>query len=314
MKFSTAIEGYLLDIQSSGYSPATVKLYSLYLPKVANYLNDPEIENITTDMLRGFMLYVQSEYTSIRPSGKDLPLSPSAIDNYWKGIRSFFNWATDTFSFQRPDLDLKRPKFRLPEITSFSETEIKKILAACEYTVEIQPKNMRPYRRKRPTAHRDRAIILILLDTGLRIGELCRLTIEDINLETGEVLVAPHGSGQKTKPRLVYLGNIAKKAVWLYMAKENKTRPTDKLFDINHASIRSMMRNIEKRARVFNVHPHRFRHSFAIQFLRNGGDVFSLQRLLGHSSLKMVQHYLDLAQADVQNAHRRSSPADNWKL
>ena len=126
--------------------------------------------------------------------------------------------------------------------------------------------------------------------------------------------MAPHGSGQKTKPRLVYLGNIAKKAVWLYIAKQNKTDPSDRLFDINHRSIRSMLRRIEERAKVFNVHPHRFRHSFAIQFLRNGGDVFSLQRLLGHSTLKMVQHYLDLAQSDVQNAHRRSSPADRWKL
>lgn len=314
MKMSTAIEGYLLDIAASGYAPTTVRLYSLYLPKVATYFNDPDIDVITTGGLKSFMLYLQSEYTSKRPDGRRLPLSPSAIDNYWKAIRSFFTWAANTLSIPRPDLDLKRPKYKLPEVTSFTETEIKKILNACEYTADIHPKGKRAHKRKRATAHRDRAIILVLLDTGLRVSELCRLTVDNVNLETGEILVAPHGSGQKTKPRLVYLGSAAKKAVWLYLAKENKTKSSDKLFSLGQIGIRSMLNNIEKRARVFNVHPHRFRHSFAIQFLRNGGDVFSLQRLLGHSSLDMVQHYLDLAKADIQNAHRRSSPADNWKL
>ena len=176
MKFSTAIEGYLLDIKSSGYSPNTVRLYSFYLPKAAAYLNDPDIENITSGELKSFMLYLQRDYKPPRPGGDTQPLSPSAVDNYWKAIRSFFNWAADTFSIQRPDLDLKRPKFQLPEITSFTEMDIKKILAACENTVEINTETQRPYSRKRPTAYRDRAIVLILLDTGLRISELCRLS------------------------------------------------------------------------------------------------------------------------------------------
>ena len=171
-----------------------------------------------------------------------------------------------------------------------------------------------PYQMKRPTANRDKASLLLFLDTGLRVSEACRLRVEDLNQETGEILVAPHGSGQKTKPRTAYLGKVAQRAMWLYLAKRPNLVKKDRLFEMDGDTIRSLLRRLGERAGVNDVHPHRLRHTFAITYLRNGGDVYSLKYLLGHSSLKMVEHYLHLTGTDASNAHRKASPADNWRL
>jgi integrase/recombinase XerD len=75
-----------------------------------------------------------------------------------------------------------------------------------------------------------------------------------------------------------------------------------------------MFATIGRRAKVAGFHPHRLRHTFAVMYLRNGGNAFSLQHMLGHNSLEMVRHYLVIAQVDIDNVHRKASPVDNMRL
>jgi integrase/recombinase XerD len=83
---------------------------------------------------------------------------------------------------------------------------------------------------------------------------------------------------------------------------------------MNKDALRLLIVHLGQKAQVKKCHPHRFRHTFSITYLRAGGDVFTLQALLGHSTLDMVRHYARIAEIDIQQAHRRASPADNWRL
>jgi site-specific recombinase XerD len=83
---------------------------------------------------------------------------------------------------------------------------------------------------------------------------------------------------------------------------------------LDRTILRRLIHTTGERAGVADAHPHRFRHTFAITFLRNGGNVFALQTILGHESLEMVKRYLKIAQTDLQKAHQDASPVMNWLL
>jgi integrase/recombinase XerD len=308
MKLTQAIQGYKIDRLSSGYSSETMKGYDYAFKKLVEYLRDPELDTITTEQLRQFFWTLRTESALASASHKAI----------WRAIRSFYNWASKEFNLQRPD-NIPAPPCQSKTITPFTEDEIKRLLRACDQTRPSAGRRA-AFQMSRPSVLRDKAIILFLLDTGLRASECTRLTLGDINLETGQVIVRPFGSGRKSRGRMVYMGKSTRRVIWRYLTERDNTNPDQPLFlsrdglPMNRDSLAGLLQSLGKRAGIRNVHPHRFRHTFAIQYLRNGGDVFTLQRLLGHSSLEMVRNYLALADTDNESAHRRASPADNWKL
>lgn len=316
MLFSKAIEGFLIYAATGAYSPSHIPTLRKYLTYLCEWLGSPELNAITLDDLNRYFVHLRTDYKPKRINNDTSPLKEASIDNHWKTIRGFFKWADETqiLSSQRPDLKLRRPKYATPQIVPFTQEEIRKLLEHAQKS-DVVKSNGRRYKIKRVNADRDNAMIMILLDTGMRVGELNRLTVGDINLENGEIHIRPYRNGYKSKARTVYLGARSRQAIWKYIAKLQAQRDLSQtIFDLRGSSIRFTLRRIAKNAGIPNVHPHRFRHTFAITYLRNGGDVFTLQRLLGHSTLDMTRKYLDIVRDDLQNAHRYASPVDNWKL
>lgn len=315
MKLSKAVEGYLL-FASTKYAAATVEHYQKTLIKVIEHLNDPDVETISVQDLQRYFIFLKTQYKPHRFLGAGQEpriMSDAGLEGYWKALRSFFEWAEQSLQTSRPDKAIPQPKYRLPEVKAFTPEEMKKLLYAAEWKDATRKETNKTYRMHRSTYKRDVALIKFMLDTGLRVGEICRVKFRDINLQSGQVIVAPFGSGQKTKPRTVFLGKSANHSVWLYSASKD-FEPDDSFFGLIEKSIRQLLRSIGEKAEVKNVHPHRFRHTFAIEFLRNQRDPFTLMRLLGHSNLQMTNHYLELLDTDLARFHKSGSPVDNNKL
>ena len=173
---------------------------------------------------------------------------------------------------------IPRPKPQQVAINPFTESEIKLLFSALG--------------RK---AERNRAILLLLLDTGIRASELINLKKSDIDLKTKHIRIW----GKGNKERIIPISAKTASALFKIISQSDTEYP----LGITRTRLTHLLNCIGARAGVANVHPHRFRHTFAVLYLRNGGDVFSLQSILGHSSMEMVKRYLTLAQVDVDQAH-----------
>jgi integrase/recombinase XerD len=320
MQFSKAIEGYIIAALAEGYSSLTLAAYRSALNTMKEFIGDKEVSEITTEDLRGFMNYLVTDYRPERrnnPNNTE-PLSTASHHRYWKAMRSFYKWAERDLNIERPDLSIKMPAWESKTIIPFTEEEVKALLKGCEYA-QVPSGKRKAYQFRRSTYLRDRALILTLLDTGVRVGELTRLRIGDVNLENGEVYVRPFHV-RKTHSRTTYLGKTARKALWRYLVERNISQQSEALFvtkdnkPMNRQRVLNLLSVLGRSIGIDHVHPHRFRHTMAIQYLRNGGDIFTLQRILGHRRLDMVNRYLYIVSTDTKNAHQKASPADNWLL
>ena len=303
MRMTEAISEFGIAKAVEGYAESTVKGYQWRLNQLSDWLSNPQVDRITLSDLRDFIYYLRKEYKTRRWDGDASPLTEASIHGYWKAFRCFWNWLHDDYDLENVAQKLKMPRYTLRPIAPYTKEEILMMLEACDRDAA---------EHNRSTRIRDRAVLLLLLDTGLRLGELMRLKVRDVDIEGGKITVLPYGRGIKSSGRMVYLGISAKRAMKKYLEQIPK-QPETSLFSISNDGMRNLVRRIGKRCGV-NAWSHKFRHTFAINYLRNGGDVFTLQRQLGHSTLDMVQHYLAIADTDSQAAHQKASPADRWQL
>lgn len=308
MLLSNIITGYFLDRQTE-LSPRTVEQYKYFYEMFQKYLtNDPLFESITAKQVKGFLAHLLHERGLSKKTGS----------NAWAALSSLWRWASAELACENILKEVAAPKVVSKPIEIFTADEIKRMLAAAEYKKTYRQKG-KLVRNRRPSGLRDRAIILALLDCGLRATELCNMKISDYEPSRGRLLVK---GGKGDKDRIVYAGRRTQKALWRYLATRPKARPTDPLFaagafadsHIDRNNLRHMLATIGANAGVTNVHPHRFRHTMAVAFLRAGGGLAQLRLILGHSELRTVLIYARLAECDLEKAAADHSPADAWRL
>ena len=290
MNLSKAINGFVLALVSDGYSSVTIDNYRRFMTKLATLLGDPPLEEITDAKLRDV-------FTTLRQQG----LSASSLQVYWKVMRSFYNWVERDLQIKRPDSAIRAPRFVCKEVLPFTRDEIDRLIKAA-------------------TSRRNRALLLVMLDTGLRVSELARLEMKDLNLEEGTLAVRPFQTGLKSKARLVFMGKVSRKALWTYLTEREGAGSTAPLFataqggPLNRTSIKNIVARIGVRALVANVHPTASGIHLRLNTCEDRGIFFRSSGSSGHSSLEMVKRYLHLVDDDAQSAHQKASPVDRFRL
>lgn len=307
MDFKTALEGYWLARQRD-FSKHTVSDYNVTFKRFAAFLGAKDIADVTAADIHQFLNLIRTRHK----------LSGKTLSNAWTALSSFWTWAAVELDIPHPMRGVvRRPEFRRAPVEPYTKAEIMALLNATEHTNSYRTRTGQRVAGSRPTAQRDRTILVVLVDTGIRAGELCALQLRDYEPETGRLLIR-HGKGNKQ--RAVFLGQAAQKQLWRYITSRGAMRSTDPLFatrigtPLDRTELLNMIVATAKRAGVANANVHRFRHTFAITFLRNGGNVLELQKLLGHERMETVRLYADLAQLDLANAQAAASPADHWGL
>jgi len=311
-QLSEFIDYYEVCNKAEGKSPKTISWYSANLKNFRNYLKNrhlsDSLDNIDTKLLREYVFYLlkktRYENHPYTPAKTEL-LSTATVHGHVRTLRAFFNWlGVEGLTQNNPARDLKPPKVVKKVVSTLSDEEIRAVLS----TFSISPSDTR-----------NQALFMILLDTGLRIGELINLKMEDVHMDEGYLKVL----GKGKKERIVPIGNNAQKVLQRYLFRF-RPKPNNPVIDnvflshnsnsLTENSMKLMFTRLAKRSGVYRLHAHLCRHTFATRFLINGGDVFSLQQILGHSTLEMVRHYVNLASSHIAIQHQKYSPLDRLNL
>lgn len=316
MKIQAAIDGFLLDWELRNHSPATLRLYRSCLGIFARWLAEEgggitEAEEVTIANLRAFMLHTQQRPADAphprkgpRPDGARL--STATLVSYVKAIKVLFHWLVEEEVISKnPALRLTKPSGPKRVKVTFTHDHLNALFGACDVS--------------HPLGFRDYTLMLVLLDTGIRVAELCQLRLESVR----EGYLAIFGKGRKE--REVGISPTTNKYLWKYVNQHRLVAEdaVEALFTnfagrpLQPSGVRKLIHDVGDAAGIedVNVTPHKFRHTFARTWLERGGELYSLSRLMGHSSVKVTEIYLeDFQSRQARLHHTKYSPVGDLKL
>jgi site-specific recombinase XerD len=311
MLLREAMQGYMMDGQIERQSASGLKLKRERLDVFISWCEAQGIttlDGVTPNIARAFVLHLQQRETAYQRRAKRTPLAPATIQGYVRVVRAFFHWCQHEGLLARGEEPTARvPRIKVPKdvIPTFTAEQMDAMLKVCD--------------RATARGFRDYTILLVLMDTGIRASELVGLTVDDAH----ENYITVRGKGDKE--REVGLGPTAAKAVWKYIHQYRKPRNEHEhhVFlgrggkRLSYMRLWELVVEIGQRAGVVHddMRPHTFRHTFAFSWLANGGDVFKLSRVLGHTEIQTTQIYLRAFQSrEARVDHAQFSPVEAMRL
>lgn len=287
IKIGDAIQGYMLRCQSKKLSFRTMEWYEQKLTCFCAYMAEEKVYDlraVTLWHVRAFIVAVQRGQagTATLHPRKEERVSDLTVKGYVQVLKGFFNWcASEDLVKENPVARLENPKVAKYIIPTFDEAQIDALLASCNL--------------KTPLGYRDYTMMLLLLDTGIRLSELCGLRLEDIHRNYIRVV------GKGEQEREVGIHPETAQHIWKYVNRFRPVREGEQHVFLNRygkpltdSGVAQAIADAGRKAGLSNVRvsPHTFRHTFAVMYLDNGGDLYKLSRLLGHSEISTTEEYL----------------------
>jgi site-specific recombinase XerD len=279
----THIDAFLIACRAAHLSQCTLTWYTFRLKEFAGFVNG---RVVTATLVREFLLEVESR-----------GVSSATVHGYARTLKRFYRWwESEGDLADNPVRRVVMPRLprRVPrgiDVSAFWQ-----LLACCESAEWLDV--------------RDRALLMLLRDTGCRASEIANVRVSDLEMSRGFICVLGKG-GQE---RFAFVSPVTVAAVSAWLAVRDVALSGEWLFHSRRGkftalTLNQMLRRRKREAGITGrVNPHSFRHAFARDWLRSGGDLASLSQTLGHKDLQTTMIYSTMATADLQEKHRKHSP------
>ncbi|MCS7231621.1 MAG: tyrosine-type recombinase/integrase [Elusimicrobiota bacterium] len=281
-------DNFIFLSQVNGKKPKTITWYKEILTP---FVNSTSLEELN-------ILTIRKYIATLKKRG----LKEATIHCHIRALRTFLKFLYEE-GYLEENLSQKIKSPKLPKQYPYvlSDEDIHKLIKACN-------KNLWE-------GFRNYVIIILILDTGIRLSELINLTLQDINWAKKSIFIR---NGKGGKDREVYMGRTLARELnkWIKMRGffpyEERVFITRQGYPLNKRMVDKIFQRLSEKAGIKNVRcsPHTLRHTFATNFIRNGGDVFSLQKILGHSDISTCMIYVHMGGKQIQEAMLKFSPVD----
>lgn len=231
------------------------------------------------------------------------PVSTVTINNYIRNLRAFFNWLDNDYLLKKnPMKKVRQIKVNRTAKEYISDNDFKKLTGSLD--------------RSYFSEHRDYAMIMLMMDSGMRLGECSSLLVSDIQLARHQIVLRAEMTKGR-KDRTVFFSQRTESILRRWLQYKDRYVDSDYLFPVQYSGGCIQVRNFETNFKKYlqraglkdTISPHCLRNNFAKRCLMNSMDIYTLSRLLGHSSVTVTeQAYLDLTEEDIGRRYQNFSP------
>ena len=321
LSLSNAIIDYIDYCSYKNLSKKTIQAYFQTLTLFAEYckteLNITDVNQVTKEIVEQYISFTKErgKYSYTSTSNKLMQnifskrdnykrVSDCTLNNYLRNIKAFFSYFNEENIYKNNIHEVKYIKTQRKAKEQITDVEYKRLLSVLD--------------KSKFAEYRDFIICNTIFDTGMRLSETLALTVDNVNLKECSIIL--DGSITKSKKdRVVFFSRKMQRLLKAYITYKDCVKDSDLLFPTQNNTMlktnnfESNFKKYLKRAKINkNITPHSLRNNFARRFLLNGGDIYTLSRILGHSSVKVTENaYLDLQDKDIRKMYNRYSPLEN---